>query len=232
MIRVRDLDEAVEVANDSKYGLGGGVWSRDLSKAMTVALRVRTGTMWVNTYGAISGDLPFGGYGHSGLGREGGSAGLRGLYRAQVHHDRNQPGRARAAVPKPKVLNPSFPIERPSMRTRALLTVAALVLSTSALAAQKKKTSAPPPPKLDLSKPEDVVIANRKLHASTVDGKPVIFDFWGKTYSRVPGERDRLLFTWHAMNIRATKTVTDEKGQKGYRMVSLRSCSTRIRPPE
>jgi hypothetical protein len=107
------------------------------------------------------------------------------------------------------------------MRTQALLTIAALVLSTSALAVQKKKAAAPPPPpRLDLSKPEDVVTANRKIQSSTIDGKPMIFDFWGKTYSRVPGERDRLLFTWHAMNIRATKTVTDEKGQKGYKMVS------------
>jgi acyl-CoA reductase-like NAD-dependent aldehyde dehydrogenase len=72
VIRVRDAEEAIAVANDSSYGLGGGVWSRDLSKALEVARRVRTGTMWVNTYGAISGDLPFGGYGQSGLGREGG----------------------------------------------------------------------------------------------------------------------------------------------------------------
>ena len=107
------------------------------------------------------------------------------------------------------------------MRRQALLTIAALLISTSAIAAQKKKAPTPPPaPRLDLSKPEDVVTANRKLHASTIDGKPVIFDFWGKTYSRVPGERDRLLFTWHAMNIRATKTVVDDKGQKGYKMVS------------
>lgn len=108
------------------------------------------------------------------------------------------------------------------MRNKALLTIAALVLSTSALAVQKKKglASPPPAPKLDLSRPEDVVTANRKLHSSTIDGKPVIFDFWGKTYSRVPGERDRLLFTWHAMNIRASKAVIDDKGQKGYRMVS------------
>ncbi|MBX7185398.1 MAG: aldehyde dehydrogenase family protein [Vicinamibacteria bacterium] len=75
VIRVQGVEEAVEVANDTKYGLGGGVWSRDISKAMEVALRVRTGTMWVNTYGAISGDMPFGGYSQSGLGREGGQQG-------------------------------------------------------------------------------------------------------------------------------------------------------------
>ncbi len=75
VIRVRDAEEAILVANDSKYGLGGGVWSRDISKAMSVARRVRTGMMWINTYGAISGDVPFGGYGQSGLGREGGPQG-------------------------------------------------------------------------------------------------------------------------------------------------------------
>ena len=75
VIRVKDAEEAIEVANESKYGLGGGVWSRDISKALDVARRVRTGMMWVNTYGAISGDIPFGGYGQSGLGREGGPQG-------------------------------------------------------------------------------------------------------------------------------------------------------------
>jgi hypothetical protein len=107
------------------------------------------------------------------------------------------------------------------MRTKIVITIAALVLATSTIAAQKKgRGTPPPPPRLDLSKPEDVVTANRKMQSSTIDGKPMIFDFWGKTYSRVPGERDRLLFTWHAMNIRATRTVTDENGQKGYKMVS------------
>jgi hypothetical protein len=97
----------------------------------------------------------------------------------------------------------------------------AAFFTTDALAQKKKAPAAPPvPSKLDLSKPEDVLIANRRLQSSTIDGKPTIFDFWGNTYSRVPGERDRLLFRWHAMNIRATKTVTDAQGQKGYRMVS------------
>jgi acyl-CoA reductase-like NAD-dependent aldehyde dehydrogenase len=75
VIRVRDAEGAIAVANDSRYGLGGGVWTRDLSKALTVARGVRTGMMWINTYGAISGDVPFGGFGQSGLGREGGAQG-------------------------------------------------------------------------------------------------------------------------------------------------------------
>ena len=75
VIRVRDADEAIRVANASRYGLAGGVWSRDLSKAQRVARAVRTGYMWINTYGAIFGDIPFGGYGQSGLGREAGQWG-------------------------------------------------------------------------------------------------------------------------------------------------------------
>jgi acyl-CoA reductase-like NAD-dependent aldehyde dehydrogenase len=72
-----DNDEhAVAVANDSRYGLAGGIWSRDISRAMRIARRVRTGVMWVNTYAVISGDVPFGGYKESGLGREAGAAGL------------------------------------------------------------------------------------------------------------------------------------------------------------
>jgi acyl-CoA reductase-like NAD-dependent aldehyde dehydrogenase len=72
VIRVKDVDEAIEVANNSSYGLAGGVWSNDLDKAMKVAREVRTGYMWVNTYAAIFGDVPFGGYGLSGTGREAG----------------------------------------------------------------------------------------------------------------------------------------------------------------
>ncbi len=75
VIRVRDADEAVEVANDSRYGLAGGVWSRDMTQAMAVARAVRSGYMWVNTYAAVFEDVPFGGFGASGIGREAGQWG-------------------------------------------------------------------------------------------------------------------------------------------------------------
>lgn len=71
-IRVKDAEEAVAVANRSRYGLAGAVWTRSIDRALEVARRVRCGYFWINTYGAIFGDLPFGGYGQSGLGREGG----------------------------------------------------------------------------------------------------------------------------------------------------------------
>ncbi len=69
-------EEAVAIANDSMYGLGGGVFSRSNARAERVANQMRTGTVWINNY-HIFGDLcPFGGYKQSGVGRELGAAGL------------------------------------------------------------------------------------------------------------------------------------------------------------
>lgn len=69
-IRFKDADDAIKIANDSRYGLAGGVWSRDISTALKVAQGVRTGTMGVNNY--FGGDItvPFGGFGESGNGRD------------------------------------------------------------------------------------------------------------------------------------------------------------------
>jgi acyl-CoA reductase-like NAD-dependent aldehyde dehydrogenase len=69
------VDEAVALANDSDYGLSGGVWSGDPRRALEVALRLRTGTVGINGAGLDVG-APFGGYKQSGLGREAGSRGL------------------------------------------------------------------------------------------------------------------------------------------------------------
>ncbi|GIU86173.1 MAG: aldehyde dehydrogenase [Acidimicrobiia bacterium] len=77
-------DEAVKIANDSIYGLGGGVWSKDLDRAHAVAARMRTGTVWVNDYHMITPNQPFGGYKQSGVGRELGDIGFN-EYR-QVKH--------------------------------------------------------------------------------------------------------------------------------------------------
>ncbi len=75
VLRYRDDDEAVSIANDSQYGLGGAIWGSDVDRAVAVARRIRTGQISIN--GTIAGDAPFGGFKQSGIGREGGMLGLR-----------------------------------------------------------------------------------------------------------------------------------------------------------
>jgi acyl-CoA reductase-like NAD-dependent aldehyde dehydrogenase len=69
-IKFRDEAEVVAMANDSEYGLGGAVWTRDINRAMRVAREVETGRMWVNCYNLLPAHSPFGGYKKSGIGRE------------------------------------------------------------------------------------------------------------------------------------------------------------------
>jgi (Z)-2-((N-methylformamido)methylene)-5-hydroxybutyrolactone dehydrogenase len=72
VIRFRDEEQAIEIANDTPYGLAAGLWTRDLSRALRVEARLHAGTVWINTYRALSVLLPFGGYKRSGIGRENG----------------------------------------------------------------------------------------------------------------------------------------------------------------
>jgi acyl-CoA reductase-like NAD-dependent aldehyde dehydrogenase len=76
VIPFRDEEEAVAIANDTEYGLAGGVWTNDLSRAHRVAKRIQAGTVWVNAWLAVNPQAPFGGYKASGLGREGGREAL------------------------------------------------------------------------------------------------------------------------------------------------------------
>jgi len=67
-----DEDEAVALANDTPYGLAGGVWTQDIQRAFRVSRRLDAGTIWVNTYRSSSYAVPFGGFKTSGLGLENG----------------------------------------------------------------------------------------------------------------------------------------------------------------
>jgi acyl-CoA reductase-like NAD-dependent aldehyde dehydrogenase len=106
VIPFADEAEAVRIANDSIYGLAGGVWSSNNVRAIKVAEQLRTGTVWINDWHMINPKYPFGGYKQSGLGREHGEIGFNEYREVKhIHVDLGGPSRARhpwwdLAVPK------------------------------------------------------------------------------------------------------------------------------------
>jgi acyl-CoA reductase-like NAD-dependent aldehyde dehydrogenase len=72
VIPFEDEEEAIAIGNDVVYGLAAGVWTRDMRRAFLMSEKLQAGTVWVNTYRAVSFMSPFGGYKRSGLGRESG----------------------------------------------------------------------------------------------------------------------------------------------------------------
>ena len=69
-------EEAVNIANDIPFGLASGIWTRDISRAMRLIPRMKSGVVWVNTYRMVAAQAPFGGTKESGFGRERGEAGI------------------------------------------------------------------------------------------------------------------------------------------------------------
>ena len=76
VIPFKDEYEAVTIANNTEYGLAGGVWTRDMSRAMRVSSQIKAGYLWVNTYGGIIPQTPYGGFKQSGIGKELGKEGI------------------------------------------------------------------------------------------------------------------------------------------------------------
>jgi NAD-dependent aldehyde dehydrogenases len=77
IIRFKDEADAIRIANDVRFGLAAAVWTRDIARALRMSERLQAGTVWVNTYRAVSFMAPFGGYKDSGLGRENGIDAIR-----------------------------------------------------------------------------------------------------------------------------------------------------------
>jgi aldehyde dehydrogenase (NAD+) len=99
VIPFEDEDEAVAIANDTLFGLAAGVWTASIKRALKMSERLEAGTVWVNTYRAVSYMSPFGGYKRSGLGRESGLTAIRDyLQEKSVWIDTNE------EVPNPFVM--------------------------------------------------------------------------------------------------------------------------------
>ncbi|ESO89599.1 hypothetical protein LOTGIDRAFT_192810 [Lottia gigantea] len=76
IFKFKDIDEVIKRANDTHYGLGAAVFTKDINKALTIANSIQAGTVWINCYLAVTAQAPFGGYKMSGIGREFGEYGL------------------------------------------------------------------------------------------------------------------------------------------------------------
>ncbi|KAJ8714462.1 hypothetical protein PYW07_002687 [Mythimna separata] len=77
ILKFSQVDEVIERANNSEYGLASAVFTKDIDKANYVVQRLRAGTVWVNDYNVLSNQVPFGGYKQSGIGRENGPYGIK-----------------------------------------------------------------------------------------------------------------------------------------------------------
>ncbi|AWB35860.1 aldehyde dehydrogenase [Orrella marina] len=89
-----DEADAIRIANDTIYGLAAGIWTQDMGRSFRMSAAIKAGTVWVNTYRAVSYMMPFGGMKHSGLGRESGMASIHEYLETKsvwISYDQNVP---------------------------------------------------------------------------------------------------------------------------------------------
>jgi acyl-CoA reductase-like NAD-dependent aldehyde dehydrogenase len=84
VLKYSDVDDAIRRANDTRYGLSGSVWTKDLERGRSIARRLEVGTAWVNQHRIPDATTPFGGAKESGFGREYSALGLKSYMEAQV----------------------------------------------------------------------------------------------------------------------------------------------------
>ena len=100
VLKFKDVDEVVQRANTTDYGLAAAVWTRDIKKAHTIAEQIRAGTVWINCYDVFDAAAPFGGFKASGIGRELGEKALDNYTELKTGHRRPLVGHRRAAGTK------------------------------------------------------------------------------------------------------------------------------------
>lgn len=115
-VTFRTPDEAVTLANDTRYGLAASVWSQNIDQALEAAAKVKAGVVWINATNIFDAGAPFGGMRESGFGREGGRAGMLDYLRSAAPS-----GKPRAALPSPDVAPFTGKSDRPDIDITAKL---------------------------------------------------------------------------------------------------------------
>jgi acyl-CoA reductase-like NAD-dependent aldehyde dehydrogenase len=86
ILKYRDIDDAVRRANNTRFGLGASVWTKDVDRGAQVAAQIEAGTVWINFHSNYEAEIPFGGFKESGFGRELGRLGLSSYMEPQIIH--------------------------------------------------------------------------------------------------------------------------------------------------
>jgi aldehyde dehydrogenase (NAD+) len=113
LMTFRTPDEAVEIANNTRYGLAASVWSENVNLALDVAPRLKAGTVWINCTNVFDAASGFGGYRESGYGREGGREGVYEYLKVtRKHHPERSEGSRSIVIPRLRPGRTSPPIDR------------------------------------------------------------------------------------------------------------------------